>query len=131
MVDYLGLKEMTDTLIKESGRSVTFIRQDESAVSSTKPWNGFSSGSEITFSTYGVFTTPSAAKQFGLMALGAGTEYDDVVSFSEQVIMVSPGETDLREYPNVLDQEVRWKVIGLQVLKPSTTTLLAFVGVRR
>ena len=51
--------------------------------------------------------------------------------FTEQIIITAQGEYDLRAYTSDVDNGDRWGIIGLQVLRPGPTTLLAFVGVRR
>lgn len=131
MVDYARLATVASRLIKNNGRSVTFIKLNENASSSSKPWNGPPSGGETNLSLNGVFVPPNTVRQFGLTALGQGTEFQDLLAFSEQVIITAQGDNDLREYSSVMDNNVRWGIIGLQVLKPGDTSLIAFVGVRR
>lgn len=130
MPDYTRLAATAQRLIKNNGRSITFVKLDEASADPTQPWNGPSTN-ETTLALNGVFVPPNTVRQFGLSALGEGTEFKDLVTFSEQVIITAQGENDLREYTKVIDRSDRWGIIGLQVLRPGDTTLLAFVGVRR
>ena len=135
MVDYNRLAQTAARLVKNNGRSITFVKLSEVAADTARPWKGPpSSGAgaaETTLALNGVFVPPNTVRQFGLTALGEGTEFKDLVAFSEQIIITAQGENDLREYTSVVDGGDRWGIIGLQVLKPGPTTLLAFVGVRR
>lgn len=130
MPDYTRLAATAQRLIKNNGRSITFVKLDEAAADPAQPWNGPSTN-ETTLALNGVFVPPNTVRQFGLSALGEGTEFRDLVTFSEQIIITAQGENDLREYTKVIDRSDRWGIIGLQVLRPGDTTLLAFVGVRR
>jgi len=128
--DYTKLAATAARLIKNNGRSITFVKLDEAAADPSEPWNGPASN-ETTLALNGVFVPPNTVRQFGLSALGEGTEFKDLVTFSEQIIITAQGENDLREYTKVIDRSDRWGIIGLQVLRPGDTTLIAFVGVRR
>ena len=131
MVDYVRLAQTAERLIKNNGRSISFVKLNETPANANRPWKGPGAGGETTLALNGVFVPPNTVRQFGLTALGEGTEFKDLVTFSQQIIIVAQGENDLREYTSVLDGSVRWGIIGLQVLRPGDTTLLGFVGVRR
>lgn len=131
MVDYNRLAATAVRLIKSNGREITFVKLNETAADSNKPWNGPDSGSDATLVLDGVFVPPNTVRQFGLSSLGEGTEFKDLIAFSEQVIITAQGENDLREFTSVVDRDDRWGIIGLQVLRPGDTSLIAFVGVRR
>lgn len=131
MPDYARLAQTAARLVENAGRDITFVRLNENAADPTQPWKGPPSGGEVELPAHGVFVPPNTVRQFGLSALGEGTEFVDLVTMSEQVIITFQGENDLREYTEVIDRTERWGIIGLQVLRPGPTTLLAFVGVRR
>lgn len=133
MVDYVKLAETAKRLIEANGRTITFVREAETREDPLKPWDG--PGSDIAappteVPLYGVFVPPNTVRQFGVTALGQGTEFNDVIAFSEQIAIVFPETHDLRTFTHIIDSE-RWGIIGLQVLKPADTQLLAFVAVRR
>lgn len=131
MVDYNRLSQTASRLIKNNGRSITFVKLDSKPADPDRPWKGPTDNGETKLALNGVFVPPNTVSQFGLQALGAGTEFKDLITFSEQIIITAQGEEDLREYTSVVDGDERWGVIGIQVLKPGDVTLLAFVGVRR
>lgn len=131
MPDYTRLAATALRLVQNAGRSITFVRLNETASDPAQPWKGPASGGETTLDLTGVFVPPNTVRQFGLSALGEGTEFDDLVTRSEQIIITAQGENDLRSFTEVVDRSERWGIIGLQVLRPGDTTLLAFVGVRR
>jgi hypothetical protein len=130
VVDYNRLAATALRLINKNGRSISFVKLNETPADSDRPWNGPVAG-ETTIDLKGVFVPPNTVRQFGLTALGEGTEWKDLVTFSEEIIIVAQGEVDLREYTKVVDRTERWGIIGMQVLRPGDVTLLAFVGVRR
>lgn len=118
-------------LLNTRGREISFIKLNESPLSVNEPWKGPPSTGENSLILKGVFVPPVAITGFGLSALGEGTQYRDLVTFSEQIIIVSPGEIDLRDYTKVIDRNDRWGITSLQVLRPGKITILGFVGVRR
>ncbi len=129
--DYSGLLAVSTRLITEFGRVITLSGLSAVSADTDKPWEGPASVAGTPLSLSGVFVPPNTVRQFGLTALGAGTEFRDLITFSEQIIITMPGETDIRDYTNVNDGGVVWGIIGIQVLKPGTVTLLAFIGIRR
>ena len=130
MVDYVKIAATAKRLVEANGRQITFIRPDETPDDPAKPWLG-STGADTSTLLYGVFVPPNTVRQFGLTALGEGTDFKGLVSISEQIAIVFPETEDLREYTHLLDGTVRWGIIGIQVLRPGATQILAFVGVRR
>jgi len=119
-------------LINKRGRLIRLIRFDETAANAARPWKGPPIiPTEPSTEVYGVFVPPTSVRQFGLTALGLGTEMESMIATSEQIIIVSSGETDLRQFSEVFDQAQRWGIFASQILKPGSTTLLGFLGVRR
>lgn len=132
MVDYVRLAATAKRLIDKNGRQISFVKLNETPENSSRPWNGpDEDGADTLLALRGVFVPPNTVRQFGLTALGEGTEFQDLIAFSQQIIITAQGENDLREYTSVIDRSDRWGIIGLQVLRPADVTLLAFVGVRR
>jgi len=129
---YNGLAATAIRMINKRGRSIRLIRFDETAANAARPWRGPpSSPTEPGSNVFGVFVPPISVRQFGLSALGLGTEMESMIAVSEQIIIVSAGEIDLRQFSEVLDQSERWGIFASQILKPGSTTLLGFLGVRR
>lgn len=131
MVDYVKLAATAERLIKANGRPIQFVKKGSTLIDEDKPWLGSNGEGEVKIDLHGVFVPPNTVRQFGLTALGEGTDYTDLVSVSEQICITSPGEHDLRSYPTLRDGTVEWGTIGIQLLKPGPTQILAFVGVKR
>lgn len=132
MVDYVKLAIVAERLVRENGRLVTFVRKSPIQLDPAKPWKGSDPlEDEVTLQLSAVFVPPNTVRQFGLSALGEGSEFRDLIAFSEQIAIVFPGNNDLRQYPTIRDNGVNWNMIGLQLLQPAQTKLLAFVGTRR
>ena len=129
-IDYNKMAGVAKRLISENGRALEFVKENQSPSDPTKPWDGPSAQEEV-IQLMGVFVPPNTVRQFGLTALGEGTKYEDLVTFSQQIIIVFPEDYDLREYIHIRDRGEKWGIIGLQVLRPAHRQLLAFVGVRR
>lgn len=131
--DYAKLADRARTLIQEFGRRVTFVRFSEQVQDVTKPWRGASDPRQSLaeeFETSAVFVEPSSATQLGMQ-----TAVLDLLARSKQILIVAPGaslERELEEFQEVIDSDdSRWKVMGLEKLRPAETTLLYFVGVAR
>lgn len=132
MVDYVKLAATAERLVRQSGRPITFVKPSPTLLDATKPWKGADPAEdEVTVELNGVFVTPNQVRIFGLSALGDGVGFQDMVAFSEQLIITFPGENNLREYQTIRDGAVNWNVTAYQFLKPGDVSLLAFIGVRR
>ncbi|QDP61611.1 MAG: hypothetical protein Tp138OMZ00d2C19078261_72 [Prokaryotic dsDNA virus sp.] len=129
---YERMAATANRLITKRGRDLRLVRLDQDAGDTQRPWWGPGDNPNEQFLPLkGVFVPPGTVRQFGLQSLGLGTEIEDMIAWSEQIIIVAQGENDLRLYKEVDDGGVRWGVVASQILKPGTTTLLGFIGVRR
>ncbi len=129
MVDFVSLQLTAARLIKENGRSVTFIRHNQTDAVSAEPWNGPTdprATPDITSVQDAVFVEPGS-----LSKLGLSSETSDLVMNSEKIMMVSPGSVDLSTFQEVLDGAVYWKINKVETLQPGSTAVLSFVGVSR
>lgn len=129
MPDYVKLAATAERLIAKSGRAITLVKFDRTVETPTKPWRGAEEprGSNATETpTVGVFVEPSSATKLGMSA-----EVTDLLKRSQQMIMLST-QVDISAYNEVVDSDsTRWKIIGMEKLRPGETTLLYFVGVKR
>lgn len=131
MVDYTKLQATANRLIEENGRAISLVRLSQTPADSNKPWQGPADDEEEFEEVYGCFVPPNTVRQFGITSLGEGTEVQDLVKHSEQIIITAQGDLDVRSYSEILDRDERWGIVGIQVLRPGNTTLLSFIGVRR
>lgn len=129
-INYAKIVLTVERLLTANGRLVLFVRQSEIAADPNKPWEGPTS-TEVTAQKPVVAVPPNTVRQFGLTALGEGTEFVDLITHSERILITFPGTDDLRQYSTVRDEGINWGILGIQVLKPGATQVLAFVGVRR
>jgi len=130
MVDYVKLAATAKRLVAANGRPITFVRKSEVAADPAKPWDA-QAGADVTFTTPAVFVPPNTVRQFGLTALGQGTEYDDLIAFSESIGIFFPETQDIRQFSHVQDGAELFGIVGLQILKPASIQMLGFVGIRR
>lgn len=129
MVDLVSLLANAQRLVKASGRSVTFIRHNQTLSDPAKPWLGPTdprASPDTTSVQSAVFVEPSSA-----VRLGIASEQSDLIMMSEQIMIVSAGTVDLTTFQEVLDDGVYWKITKIELLKPGSTAMLAFVGVKR
>lgn len=130
MVDYVRVAATAKRLIDANGRQISLIRPSTVPLDPLKPWKGSVPGDEQLVIN-GVFVPPNTVRQFGISSLGEGTEFIDLIQFSEQIAIVHQGQVDVRDYTTLRDNGVNWNILGIQVLRPAETYLLAFIGVRR
>lgn len=127
--DYSGLRATAQRLVENFGRPVTFVLFEDDPADPAKPWRGAAdprSPAESEIAGSAVAVPPSSASQLGLRV-----DHVDFVKRSDQ-ILIAFAETDIEEYDEVLDSDgVRYKIEGVEKLRPAETTLLFFVGVRR
>ncbi len=129
MVDLVKLTATAERLIKANGRVVTFIRHDQTLGDVAKPWQGPTDARTTPNTTSvqnAVFVQPDSA-----FKLGIASEQSDLVMNSDQIMILSPGTVDLTTFQEVLDEGVYWKITTIELLRPGTVALLAFVGVKR
>lgn len=130
--DYATLKTTVDALMTEFGRSVTLEQRSRAANNAAEPWKGPDPVADpnASLTTDAVFVPPNTVRQFGLTALGEGTEMIDLVRFSEQIVIIAQ-DADIRGYDTLVDGNVDWSIWGFQVLRPGDIYMLSFLGVRR
>ena len=132
MLDYVELANTAKQLVAESGREVTFVQFDTTPADADKPWDGPTEARATpdgTLTTIATFVHPSGATSLGLKTL-----QETMVREAEQIMIVAPGPTvpeDLAMFQEVLDGSLRWKITGVETLRPGAVTLLYFVGVKR
>lgn len=129
MPNYAKLAATAQRLIAKSGRIITLVEFNSTPADSDKPWRGAVDpriDPDNTLETSGVFAPPSSA-----VHLGMSTEISDFLKKSTQIILVATTD-DLKDYNEVIDTDgMRWKIKGMEKLRPANTTLLYFIGVAR
>jgi len=131
MKDYTPNIATAQRLIAKFGRPVILRHEDQTPVDEERPWGPDLDTDDLSLSTFGVFVPPNQVRIFGLSALGDSTEFRDLVTFSEQIMICSPGDIDPKFYDTVVDAGVHWRINAIQSLKPGTQTILCYFGIRR
>ncbi len=129
MVDLTPILAEAVALVKENGRSVTLIKHNATLADSAQPWEGPTNARTLPASTAkldAVFFNPAT-----LAKLGISFESTDLVPRAEQIMMVIPGAVNVEEFQEVLDGSVYWKIGHVEIFKPGSTTVLAYIAVGR
>ena len=136
-MNYEKLLATVNRLIAKNGRDVILYAQGRTPpVDVNKPWKGVQEDvdpdtASIKLTTKGVFVPPNTVRQFGITSLGDGTEFKDMLSKSEEIIIIPGAEVNFRQFNFVRERGSDYGILASQVLRPGTLTLLAFVGIRR
>jgi len=130
--DYISLANKAAALVTKFGRSVTLVKFDETPADAAKPWRGNltpRTDPDASTAVDAVFVEPASVEQLGWSV--AKPEFFDR---STQILIVAPGATfssNLEGYDEVIDGSVRWKITGVEILKPGPLRMLYFIGVAR
>lgn len=127
MPDYTKLATTAKRLVEKAGKTITFVKLDETVSNTEKPWKNNSDNRTTADEKIlsGVFVEPSSATK-----LGMSTETSDLLKRSSQIVIVASTD-DLEDYNEIIDSNLRWKIQGIEKLKPADITLLYFIGVSR
>ena len=130
MVDFTKLAATATRLVSANGRSVTFAQLDTTPADSSKPWRGDATprtSYAATSSQTAVFVPPGGVQQLGL-----GFLKEELVERAQQIMILSATSDDLQDFDEVIDDDgSKWKIEFVEVLRPASTKVLNFVGVRR
>ncbi len=130
MVDLAPILVIARKLIKENGREVTFLAHNTILADNTQPWEGPADARlspSKTAKMDAVFFSPVSLAELGHTVISA-----DLVSRSEQIMMVAPvALVNLKDFQEVLDEGIYWKITGMEIFKPGKIVALAYVGVAR
>lgn len=130
MVNYVSLAATAKRLITKNGRQITFVTSPPK--NADRPWKVDETDfvpEEVPL--MGVFAPPNMVRQFGLSALGEGTEVDDLFTFVQTIAIVYPEQEDIRRFSVVRDQGMDWNMVAFQLLRPADLPIVAYVGLRR
>lgn len=119
---------MINRLLKKHGRAVTFIELNATPANPSFPFEGPTSPQASptrSLVTFGCFVEPDS-----LQRLGITQQIEELLQRSDRIMLV-PGSNDLKGYNVVTDEGETYKIAGIEILRPGTTTLLTFVGTLR
>ena len=127
--DYTEMAGISQTLIAEFGRTVTFVELGDVPANPAQPWLGAASprgAPKQTLALKAVFVEPSSLNELGSQAVS-----EDFLKRCTQIALVY-ASVELAPFDEILDSDgSRWTIQVLSKLKPGGTLLLYFVGVAR
>ena len=126
---------MAERLIIKYGRKVSGVIFTKTPDDTNERWKGTAdirdSTGNVTEPFSAVFTQPTGENK-----LGKSTVSEDLKKRSEQILIVSPGiatiTSDLAKLDEIIDTDgSKWRVEGIETLKPGNVILLYYIGVKR
>lgn len=130
MVDQVKLAATAKRLIAKDGRSISLIKKTTVDSNPAKPWEG-KTGDDVPLVITAVSVPPNTVRQFGITALGHGSEFEEMTRRSEKIYIIAPDGNDLNQYESVDDRGVSYSILATQILEPGEIEMLAFIAVRR
>lgn len=130
--DYEEIANTAKELVEEFGREVVFERFNTYSQDENKPWQGppaARTNPTERVTGFAAFVDPGNAKSLGL-----STTDIDLLKRSQQIMIFAPGPdltADLKQFQEVEDDGVRWKIEFIETLKPGSMVLLYYIGVSR
>ena len=134
-IDYDKLAQTAFRLVENAGRTADFYRIDQRPLDEDKPWLGPDPDPDNYLPDAQELGVPivSVSPADGNL-LGITTLDEDALKRVSKLLITAPGLThteDLSRMNYVVDEGVRHEIEFVEVLRPATTTVLYFVGVRR
>lgn len=134
-VDYQKAAATALRLINENGRAVTLVKLGQVAADPAKPWRA-NPNNRVTPQAEqpatGVFVPASGS------ALGFLSEDNEMVKQSEQILLVAAAGVvgyKVEDFNEVVDPDdaidTRWRITGVELLKPGAVRILYAIGVKR
>jgi hypothetical protein len=124
-IDYNAKAALVASKIQQYGREVTFLKLDKTVADATKPWRGatdpIGNAEELPVSIVSVDPT-------SLSSLGNSRKLQEMIKTSRE-IMMAPATGALEDFDMVQDGIDRFRITGVEKLKPGNVTLLYYVGV--
>ena len=117
---------MIQRLLAKNGRSVTFI---ELETAGAVPGEGPADPRNPPKRSLGA--TACFVEPDSLQRLGISTKLEELIQRSDRICLVPGSVGVLDGYNEVFDEGSYYSITGMETLRPGTTTLLHFVGVKR
>lgn len=134
-IDYNKLAQTAIRLVRNAGRTADFFRIDQRPLDEDRPWLGPDPDSDNylpdaeELGVPVVSVSPADGNRLGITVLD-----EDALKRLSKILIAAPGlvhTEDLSRMNYVVDEGVRHEIEFTEVLRPATTTVLYFVGVRR
>lgn len=129
MVDYVRLAATATRLVAANGRALSFVRLEETPTDTAKPWRGADTPRAQADSV--VLGSGVAVQPSSLSTLGIHVTDEHFLKRADQVL-IAVADDEIENYDEVIDENSEvWKITGVEKLRPATTTILYYVGVKR
>ena len=118
-------------LIDKNGREMSIIKLGKTFADPSAPWRGQGNPRQVPdaeVAARGVFV-PLYSQVF----LGSGEKESKGLMRGEQICLVAapPSGENLVDFDEIVDDEVHWKIVRPQVLRPGATSVMYAFEVRR
>lgn len=127
-INYTKMKALSQRLISQNGRTMTFVQILPYVSDPSKPWRGDAAARNtptVTLDKTVVVLEPSTNIRVGETAM-----VDDLLKNYDKVIMVD-GEDVLDQYHEVIDGTERYRIEYMYKLQPGPVLLYHLFGLRR
>lgn len=138
MPDYVRLAATAKRLIEANGRNVTLYKPNTTPANPSQPWRGPDTTSPPDSGKGGDSLTvlacfvPARGTSFGAdRTARPGSLLEDVEQYALIASTSMPDGTDLTQYDSIDDGSNIWQIVFSGELRPSTTSLIWEVGVKR
>jgi hypothetical protein len=127
MVDYVRMQATALRLIEANGRVVTLQRLSNTPADAAKPWNGPSTPTVAEEQEVTAAFVPHA----GNIEMAKDLIDADLLKRCDQIALVGvSGTQDFKDFNQLVDDGVTYKIPFMRVLQPGTETLLYVFGIK-
>lgn len=118
--NYGPILAKAQALIDKFGGDIQLIKLADPPADDPKPWEGGDASAEVLVPYRALLADPGK--------LGLNVEVTDFLKKSRQVAVIATTD-DLTAFHKLLEGGQRWKITGMQALRPAGTPILWYVGV--
>lgn len=125
-MNYARLAATAARLVAANGRLVTLVKLNTTPANPAAPWEGPADprAGATSAQHHAVFVEPDS-----LIRLGESFKTKDFIKNSHKIAIVGTS-ADLEGFEEILDDDgKRWRILGMEKLRPATITLAYFIGV--
>lgn len=126
MVDYNLAAKNAKALLKRYGRTLQFVRFNETPADTNKPWNGPGQNGQTIVNIQGIAIDPIGQRQ-----LGSRVTVDDLITENATLFLVANDGNDLSVFSEVIDGNEKFGIVLIDTLKPGEIPLISYVWVKR
>lgn len=122
-IDYAKLRDTSDRLITENGRTVILIKRDRTAGDVSEPWRGPATpGTDVNLSVTAVIIDFETKMIDGtLIRLGDKRAF---ISPKESDAAESTGEALIEDFDTLIDRSETWQIVNVDKVEPGGIRLL-------